>query len=77
MYPRPRVIVPAILMVAVLTFLLQLPYVGWALLVLTAVVAIRIPLAWSDCRGNAGLSDHAGGTCPSCGAQNPVKPWSF
>jgi len=67
----------AVLIAAVLTFFVAIPYLGWALLVLTAILAIRVPISWSDCRRKAGLSEHAGGTCPNCGAQNPVNFWSF
>ena len=52
-------------------------YIGWACLGIGAFVIVKVPIAWSDCRGKSGLSPHGGGTCPKCGADNPVRPWSF
>ncbi len=60
-----------------LTLYLDLRTVGWICFVFALFVTIQIPIAWSDCRSKSGLSAHGGGTCPTCGADNPVRLWSF
>ena len=62
---------------SLVTFYLGHIYIGWICLVLGGFVLVQVPIAWSDCRGRAGLSPHGGGTCPNCGAENPVRLWSF
>lgn len=64
-------------MLAALMFFLAVPYAGWVFLALALLPAALIPIAWFDCRRKAGLSDHSGETCPQCGAQNVIRPWSF
>jgi len=56
---------------------LEYPYAAWALLAVGAVVLVKVPIAWGDCRGKSGLSPHGGGTCPNCGAHNAVRFWSL
>ena len=51
--------------------------VGWIGLAIGAFVLVRVPIAWLDCRRQAGLAPQGGGTCPHCGADNPVKFWSL
>ncbi len=58
-------------------FVLGVAYVRWIGVALSALVAIRIPIAWTDCRSRSGLSGHGGGVCPNCGIENPVRPWSL
>lgn len=63
--------------VSLLTLFLGHTYAGWVCLGLGAFVLVQVPIARSDCRDKAGLSDHGGGTCPNCGADNSVKLWSL
>jgi len=58
-------------------FVLDIAYLKWIGLGISAFVAMRIPIAWADCRSRAGLSEHGGGTYPKCGAENPVRLWSL
>lgn len=50
-------------------FVLGVAYAPWACVGIAAFVGLQVLVAWSDCRN--------GGTCPKCGATNPVRPWSF
>jgi hypothetical protein len=56
---------------------LEADYLMWVGVGISAFVAMQIPIAWSDCRSPAGLSEHGGGICPKCGAENRVRFWSF
>lgn len=49
----------------------------WIVLGVSVFVSIQVPIAWMDCRGSAGLHDHGGEKCTSCGATNTVYPWSL
>jgi hypothetical protein len=67
----------ALIGTSVLAFVFGHTYVGWICFGFGAFVLVQVPIAWSDCRGKAGLSPHGGGTCPNCGADNRVKLWSL
>lgn len=58
-------------------FVLDIAYVRWVGLGISAFVAMQIPIAWGDCRSRGGLVEHGGGTCPECGTENPVRLWSL
>ncbi|NIQ39672.1 MAG: hypothetical protein GTN81_13935 [Proteobacteria bacterium] len=58
-------------------FLIHAGYWSWIVLGISVFVSIQVPFAWSACRGPAGLHDHGGKKCPSCGGINTVYPWSF
>lgn len=59
------------------TLSVGLAIIGWIGLAVGAFVLFQVPIAWSDCRRKAGLAPQGGGTCPHCGAVNPVKVWSL
>ncbi len=67
----------AAFLASVITWLFDIPHLWWVLLLLGAVFVLRTFISWADCRRRAGLSGDTGETCPHCGAQNRVKPWSF
>ena len=58
-------------------FVLDVAYVKWVGLGISVFVAMQVPIAWADCRSRAGLAEQGGGTCPKCGAENPVRLWSL
>ena len=58
-------------------FVFHLGYWKWIALGISVFVSLKVPIAWMDCRGPAGLHDHGGEKCPSCGAPNTVYPWSL
>jgi hypothetical protein len=60
-----------------ITFVLDVAYVKWAGFGISVFVAIQVPIAWVDCRSEAGLTEQGGGTCPKCGTENPVRLWSL
>jgi hypothetical protein len=47
-------------------------FVALACLGISIFVAVQVVVAWIDSRTGPGS-----GTCPKCGAQNPVRLWSF
>ena len=49
----------------------------WLSLGVTAFIAFQVLVAWSDCRGPAGLSPCGGERCPFCDRENTVWPWSL
>lgn len=57
--------------------LLDVAYVKWIGLGIGSFVVLQVAVAWADCRSGAGLAKHGGGTCPTCGADNPVRLWSL
>ena len=63
--------------VSLLNFFLGHAYVAWTCLGIGVLVLVKVPIAWSDRRGKAGLSPHGGGTCPNCGAANRIRLWSL
>jgi hypothetical protein len=60
-----------------IAFVLDVAYVKWVGVGLSAFVAMQVPMAWADCRSRAGLAEQGGGTCPKCGTENPVRLWSL
>ncbi len=42
----------------------------WVGLATAVFVTLQVFVAWGDCGGR-------GGTCPKCGTEHPVRPWSF
>ncbi len=58
-------------------FALDLAYLKWIGLGIGLFFAMRVPIAWVDCRSKAGLSENAGGVCPECGVENSVRLWSL
>jgi len=58
-------------------FVLETDYLKWLGLGISVIIAMQVPIAWGDCRSPAGLSEHGGGICPKCGAENRVRFWSF
>ena len=67
----------ALLGISVLVFSIGYNYVGWGCLAVGALLLVKVPLAWYDCRSSGGLSPHGGGTCPECGSSNRVQLWSL
>lgn len=69
----------AVLLYAIAGFLFVFysGYWKWIVLGISAVVSLKVPFAWMDCRSPAGLRDRGGERCPSCGATNTVYPWSL
>jgi hypothetical protein len=63
--------------VSLVMFVIDISIWKWVVLGLALFVAIRVPFAWSDCQGAAGLSDSGGEKCPHCGEMNSVWPWSL
>ena len=60
-----------------IAFVLDVAYVKWVGLGISAFAAVQVPIAWADCRSRAGLAKQGGGTCPKCGTKNPVRLWSL
>lgn len=63
--------------IAGVLFVFRQGYWNWIVLGISVFISIQVVIAWMDCRGPAGLSEHGGEKCPSCGAMNNVYPWSF
>lgn len=67
----------ALLALSLAMHTLDVAWLGWALLAAAVLVLARTPIAWLDCRRPSGGTPHGGGTCPHCGTENVVRPWSL
>jgi len=56
--------------IACLLFLMDVADWPWACLLVAGFVLVQVGVTWGDCRSR-------GGTCPRCGVEHRVRPWSL
>jgi len=63
--------------IALVLWLFDLTSAAVVVAIISIFPILKLPMAYFDCRGDAGYGDHKGVSCPECKHVNKIRLWSL